>query len=791
MGNVGIGTTSPQKKLHVVGDIGISDANQIQFLRADNSVNSYISSTDGSGITVGENRGAYTTIMSLDNDKFLFSTGSAGVNTVLIDTNGNVGIGTTAPNDTLSIGNAGAAPAGSSKTGHNFTSTYLATDDYALANYGLVKTLVANATSSLVAGNLWNGALNGNIYNGTAGAGNVGIGTNNPLFKTEIDTSASALFVPALALSNPYATDASGQATGILFNTRASSGGIRYKGGIAFTNTGDYGRGSLAFLVNNTSNDTNAGLSDAAMTILSSGNVGIGTTTPAQKLQVVGGNIGLDNNRYLTWKNNSSGVYDGEVFLNTSNQLELWSGTGDAFIFKSNNGGAEWMRINSGNVGIGTTTPTSKLYVNGEEKIANGNLSLDEGRAVVWRLGASDTGWSTGSIDTTSYKMTLKGHAGFNFITNQGNSPINAMSILTGGNVGIGTTAPNDTLSIGNAGAAPAGSSKTGHNFTSTYLATDDYALANYGLVKTLVANATSSLASAIGLWSGTDNGNIWNGDAGAGNVGIGTNNPGAKLDVNGNIKTNNQLITSGAVTVYRNVVSAQLGGSPVTGAFVIHTNITIPKAIMFELKLRGFFYDGTAPFEINGSGYIYTNTVYGHGYTNTSNKKLSLRYALDSNNKVIFILGDVTDTFAYPKIIVDEFWASHGSATDAEMAGWTITQETDLSPYTVTAVVADKTAVNASSVNAGTFQNGVYAFPNAVNFAGNGTWSAVGNVGIGTNVPNDIFSIGNSGSAPIGSSKTGHNYTSTYLATDDYALANYGLVKTLVANATSSLVAW
>jgi hypothetical protein len=113
------------------------------------------------------------------------------------------------------------------------------------------------------------------------------------------------------------------------------------------------------------------------------------------------------------------------------------------------------------------------------------------------------------------------------------------LSLNSAGNVGVGTTAPNDTFSIGNAGSAPAGSAATGHNFTSTYLGTDDYALTNYGLVKTLIASATSSSA----LWGGTMVGNIWS--LNSGNVGIGTTNPGAfKLKVVGDVAITGSLQT-------------------------------------------------------------------------------------------------------------------------------------------------------------------------------------------------------------------------------------------------------
>jgi len=95
------------------------------------------------------------------------------------------------------------------------------------------------------------------------------------------------------------------------------------------------------------------GGSGAGMTINNAGNVGIGTSSPSEALDVVG-----------TINVSSAIRSSGEIMLRRSgNELRLGSGVGaDYSVFYT--GGSERMRITSaGNVGIGTTAPSYKLEV--------------------------------------------------------------------------------------------------------------------------------------------------------------------------------------------------------------------------------------------------------------------------------------------------------------------------------------------------------------------------------------------------------------------------------------------
>jgi hypothetical protein len=106
-------------------------------------------------------------------------------------------------------------------------------------------------------------------------------------------------------------------------------------------------------------------------------------------------------------------------------------------------GGTEAMRIDSsGNVGIGTSSPAGRLHVNGQTYIqgsvsgglANSTLvGNNAGQAQFWGLGADTS--TTGSMTFVVARSNLS-------------SSIQAMTLDSSGNVGIGTTAPNKNLEV-------------------------------------------------------------------------------------------------------------------------------------------------------------------------------------------------------------------------------------------------------------------------------------------------------------------------------------------------------
>jgi len=188
--------------------------------------------------------------------------------------------------------------------------------------------------------------------------------------------------------------------------------------------------------------DTNS--NTERVTILSSGNVGIGTHNPTERLHVIGnvlisGNLSAlgDTTQIDTAiVTTSAMVID---MLGSANALRITQrGTGNALLVEDESSDSTAFVINSaGDVGIGHNTPSSKLHVVGSITIPYDNyLNFSEngnGHTSIKRNGADN---------------------GMEFFTNSNSR----MFISDAGNVGIGTKtqlhSPNDKLEVaGNVGA--------------------------------------------------------------------------------------------------------------------------------------------------------------------------------------------------------------------------------------------------------------------------------------------------------------------------------------------------
>ncbi|MFT3868486.1 MAG: hypothetical protein QM715_08310 [Nibricoccus sp.] len=180
--------------------------------------------------------------------------------------------------------------------------------------------------------------------------GNVGIGTTNPGDKLVIsDGGANAISIRA------------GETAGLGFNRAVTGGGI-YNTSISAWQFS--ARDSMFTL------EGYNGAFSNPWTVLKNGNIGIGTTTPMQKLSVVGGtfNVGSDGDYYGAWLSGGQSV-DSYLGLGTwysqAGYIKWFNAARRLAIYTTSSGEPVTLQENGGNVGIGTTSPGEKLSVNG------------------------------------------------------------------------------------------------------------------------------------------------------------------------------------------------------------------------------------------------------------------------------------------------------------------------------------------------------------------------------------------------------------------------------------------
>ena len=160
------------------------------------------------------------------------------------------------------------------------------------------------------------------------------------------------------------------------------------------------------------------------------GNLGIGTDSPTQKLDVrgsvsIGGNAGGNTNRLYLERNDTNHYIYSTGTTGNNMYFGEWDGN---FHFINTSGGTEVVTIKSGNLGIGTTAP------------ANMKLQINDSSAPGIRLtdGSSSDWWIHGKAGGTTQRFGIYDNTASAY----------RFYIDNSGNVGIGTTAPQFKLSV-------------------------------------------------------------------------------------------------------------------------------------------------------------------------------------------------------------------------------------------------------------------------------------------------------------------------------------------------------
>jgi hypothetical protein len=206
-------------------------------------------------------------------------------------------------------------------------------------------------------------------------------------------------------------------------------------------------------LLRNPSNEFEIRRQDTVLALINpSGNLGIGTATPQSPFKLDVNGAGRFN--YYIRLHDGNNPWDIGALFNYTNSDLFFSMNGSEKMRMNSNGqlcigysGANATGANSliaaGNVGIGITTPSAKLDVNGDTFIrgteyilqsvnnTTGYLYFDHSGTQVWKQGIFSDNTSTFSIGNGG---------GFTRLFNITNS----------GNVGIGVTNPYSQLSLNN-----------------------------------------------------------------------------------------------------------------------------------------------------------------------------------------------------------------------------------------------------------------------------------------------------------------------------------------------------
>lgn len=283
-------------------------------------------------------------------------------------------------------------------------------------------------------------------------------------------------------------------------------------------------------------------------TFPSTGNVGIGTTSPGNKLDI------YSNNERMHIGNGSADMYFGQ-WDNITNRIEsssrpLYFTTYTGAINFGISGATNLSVANSGNVGIGTTSPLEKLHVAGAIRSTSNAIDFSTSDGM-------NMDYYPGGIIGRLVAINNTGTAALGLYTGNGEEKVR---ITSNGNVGIGTTAPGYKIDIFNAESmlyspTTANASLRVYNPSATDNAFSGVELAGqngsseYGSTK--IGSVSKSGYSADFVIqqrnAGTYQENLRvlsNGD-----VGIGTSDPhGYKLAVNGNA-----IATSMTVKLYAN----------------------------------------------------------------------------------------------------------------------------------------------------------------------------------------------------------------------------------------------
>lgn len=439
--------------------------------------------------------------------------------------NGNVGIGTTVPDAKLDIRSSVGDPDTTLKVIRNFngevykTAAFIGGIDASKANSGIYVMQKDNSSFSSINSYILNVVNNGTSQMLVNGVGNVGIGTTTP-GNTLTVASGSSQFPSAISVLP--STHATSRRAGLILDDWLFDQDI-------------LGTGTKDFSLYQVSNAAHR------LYFSTNGNVGIGTTTPAVKLHIA--DQGPVEFRLSPGSPGISGLntaairLTGENFGTTEGFLINYTNDGDTYIdniyndpiitkpairFRTATDGTPINAMtltHNGNVGIGTTAPSSLLHSAGQISSGipfggQGGALANNGSLLFYNAANTNTLNIRSGVTFVSHSLTLPAAQGtpFSFLQNDGAGNLSWANVSNAGWLTTGDTGTTPST-------APLGSA-VNNNFIGTK-DTKDFVVATNNLERFRVTsggkigmgtvNPTRQLtvyndAAAIFSSSGTNN---------------------------------------------------------------------------------------------------------------------------------------------------------------------------------------------------------------------------------------------------------------------------------------------
>ena len=653
-GNVGIGTASPNRPLHIIGQFAIENAVS--------ATGSLLFSVDGSSNKI------YSRTSNNVNSSHPLDILQNSAVAMRIDSSGRVGIGTTSPSESLEVD--GSLNSTHQSNNFNLGEKRTFIDCYQAGGLSRIGAVSGSSTDPLDLAfyTSSNGSVGGTERMRITSAGDLQFLDSVSLNPASDKDKTLDFGIDGKTWSNItidannfyFKRDGSIKAAYDLANNRFGINTTIPHYALHVKGTGDFqalklqGGGSanqyteLGFLPS-TSDATNANIyirghrgSDGAfannyltfgtnnterLRLDSSGRLGIGTDSPDENLHIkdnsganiiLNSNTGAENNGiYMTEGGDSTPLQNGAYFYydSSANAVKLDTGT-------STLSNRITVLRDSGNVGIGTSSPDTALNVRGDL------LVEDSAGTRYIRIDAPKPGNSyVGRIGTTS---------GHDLVILSANTE--RMRIDSSGNVGIGTSSPDTPIDVSSEQSTIASFRATGG--VSNNVRLEIGSGGGRTILKSFV-DTTDAAASMTFQTGSTERMRITSG----GNVGIGTSpNAVNKLEVNGQTRVVGGLMVGDSSTS-NTVASGVQVHLKNTGAAKLRLEDSDSANLAFDLVVNdgsGFSIVETVGGDSGDDTRFFIEETTGDIGIGTTSPAAKLHVEPDSNGKITKFGNDV-----------------------------------------------------------------------------------------------------------------------------------------------------